>query len=114
MIIKISCYLKLEESFHTSTIIKSLPQLLKNFLPRLQAIITLTKVKQDIDKPGRDRPVVEHEIIITPAMIEAGLAALHRSGAVDYETSSNAYVVRDVLSAVLSVGGYHFRAQGGI
>jgi hypothetical protein len=39
---------------------------------------------------------------VTSAMIEAGLKALHESGAVEHPSGADEYVVRDVFIAMIS------------
>lgn len=84
------------------------------------AIITLTKVRQDIDRPGQagavrmaDRAIPaigqkQLSRVFTPAMIKAGVSALNAHVSDEYRILPDEEIVEKIVMAVLDR-----RSQGG-
>jgi hypothetical protein len=66
------------------------------------------KTPDSADRPAPTSPEADNQIEVTPEMIEAGVAVLWNSGAVEHPTEADKLVVREVY---LAMAGSKERSQ---
>ena len=59
-------------------------------------------------------PDRQGDVIITKAMVQAGLRELNDGGLLEYQTDSNSLVVRGILIKALEAGGVFCKIRAGV